>query len=250
MRIAFISDIHANLIALETVLADLRRERVDLTICLGDVVNLGARPREVLAAIKALNCPCILGNHDALMMDPRVANGQEPWVLEVAAWTLDQLTSEDLAFLRSFQPTLQLTLDDEVSLLCCHGSPRSFSDFLLATTPEREVQWMLDGKQASVMACGHTHVQMMRQFFGMLIVNAGSVGQPFETMPWPISQAGPHLLPWAEYAILETGGCAVKVELRHLEVDVAAIKQVALASGMPGAATWVSRWRAPSAMRP
>lgn len=245
MRIAFISDIHANLVALETVLADLQHERVDLTVCLGDVVNLGAQPREVLAAIKMLNCPCILGNHDALMLNPRSVSYQEEWVLEVAAWTLDQLTSEDLDFLRSFQPILRLPLHDNGTLLCCHGSPRSFSDFLLATTPENEVAAMLNGHGATVMACGHTHVQMMRQYFGMLIVNAGSVGQPFETMPWPVSQSGPHLLPWAEYAIVESEACALKVELRHVAVDVTAVKQIALASGMPGAAEWVSRWRKP-----
>ena len=84
-------------------------------------------------------------------------------------------------------------------IICFHGSPRSSLDRILATTPTAELDKMLGGHTATVMACGHTHVQMLRQHKGMLIVNVGSVGQPFEQRPF---EDEPRLLPCAQYAIV------------------------------------------------
>ena len=73
MRVALISDIHGNALALELVLADIRREAVDLTVCLGDVATLGPKPRECLEMVRSEGIRSIMGNHDEFLLDqPRV----------------------------------------------------------------------------------------------------------------------------------------------------------------------------------
>jgi predicted phosphodiesterase len=70
MRIAIISDIHGNMVALDAALADIESEHVDQIVCLGDVAEFGPHPREVLARLRALGCPVIMGNTDERLIDP------------------------------------------------------------------------------------------------------------------------------------------------------------------------------------
>ena len=233
MRIALISDIHGNDIALETVLADISREQIDQLICLGDVASLGPRPREVIARLKTLSCSCIMGNHDFHLLNPAVIDKLPSWEAELTEWCIGQLLPPDLDYLESFQPLLEISLDDQATLLCFHGSPRSNNEGILPTAQPAELDEMLAGHTATVMAQGHTHHQMLRQYRGLVLVNAGSVGRPFE-MPWP-PNSGPCLLPWAEYAIINWVDRALNVELRHIPIDLEAVKRAVLSSGMPGA---------------
>jgi diadenosine tetraphosphatase ApaH/serine/threonine PP2A family protein phosphatase len=90
-----------------------------------------------------------------------------------------------------------------------------------------------------VMVGGHTHVQMMRQHEGRLIINAGSVGMPFKKTPFEHS---PRIMPWAEYTILTAVNGVLSVDLRRVPVDMAAIAQTALESKMPERQDWVNNW--------
>ena len=239
MRIAFISDIHGNYVSLETVLADINREQVDQVICLGDVANLGSHPREVVERLRALDYPCVMGNHDLYLLNPDLPPEFPHWVKEVTEWCRGELAA-DLDYLRSFPPLIEISLDSQATLLCCHGSPRSNMDLMLANTQNAALDEMLAGHMTTVVVCGHTHEQMLRQHKGMIIVNAGSVGQPFE-MPWsPNSE--PRFLPWTEYAIINWANGSLNVELRHVPIDLNAVKHAALTSNMPGADYWVTLW--------
>ena len=130
MRTALISDIHGNLLSLEAVLADMEREQVDQVVFLGDLATLGPQPCEVVARIKSLNCPCIMGNHDTYLIDPSLLRTytDEPWFLDTIDWCIQQLSDDDLAFISTFQPTLKVPLDwgdhRANSLRCFHGSPK------------------------------------------------------------------------------------------------------------------------------
>jgi diadenosine tetraphosphatase ApaH/serine/threonine PP2A family protein phosphatase len=108
---------------------------------------------------------------------------------------------------------------------------------ILATTPAAELGKMLGGHRATVMAGGHSHVQMVRQHDGVMIVNAGSVGEPLEHMP---VQDTTRILPWAEYTIVSCEKRVLGIEPRRVPIDVEAVVQAVLASGMPGAlkAVW------------
>jgi predicted phosphodiesterase len=240
MRIALISDIHGNSVSFDAVLRDIRREPIDQLICLGDVANLGPQPCEVMARLRAMDAQCVMGNHDEYLLQPESVRELPPWIDEVTAWCVEQLSTDDLDFLCSFHRLLEVPLGNGATLLCFHGSPRSNSEFIPATTEEAKLDEILSGHSATVMACGHVHAQMLRQHKGMIIVTVGSVGQPFR-LPW-ILNSTPVILPWAEYVVVEWKSGALHVELRRVAVDVDAIRKRTLSSSMPGADYWVTLW--------
>jgi putative phosphoesterase len=244
MRIALISDIHGNLVALEAVLADIERADVDQIICLGDVATLGPQPRETLQRIKDLNCLCILGNHDHYLLDPSILRDymDAPWFANSVAWCAKQLKEEDFQFLHTFQPLIELPLQAPHKLLCFHGSPKSNTDIILAMTPPTNVDELLAGYRTTVMAGGHTHMQMMRQHKGIMLVNPGSVGMPFEQA---LFVHAPRYLPWAEYAIISQNGSTLNMDLRRVPVDLAAVHQAAEKSNLPDAQEWIKNWMNP-----
>jgi len=245
MRVALLSDIHGNLTALQAVLADIECTGVDQIIFLGDMATLGPQPKEVVELVRSLNCPCVQGNHDAYVLNftQFLQDNHAAWAKETIAWGVAQLSTADLAFLASFCPTVQLQLapdQPERSLLCFHGSPRSFNDLLLAVTPSDEVERLLQGQCAAVMAGGHTHVQMLRRHRQVLIVNAGSVGLPMAEMPFT---GEPRFLPYAEYALVDYQPARMSVDLRQVQYDCEQTKAAALALGLPYAEAWVRRWQ-------
>jgi putative phosphoesterase len=243
MRIALISDIHGNLVALEAVLEDIQKQRVDSLVCLGDVATLGPQPLPVIAKLLALGCPCVMGNHDAALFDAdnatrfQIASSLVPTV----QWAAAQLTPQDFAFLRSFKPTVEIALAPDTNLLCFHGSPHSNTDMILATTPTEELDRLLEPCTAQVFAGGHTHVQMLRQHKGKLVINAGSVGSPFRQSFVPNTQ--PELLPWAEYTIIESHDGNVSVNLHRVRFDLDAFCRIASEGSLPLRDWWVEQYR-------
>jgi predicted phosphodiesterase len=239
MRIGLIADIHGNLVALDTVLAELARTDIDELICLGDIAALGPQPREVIARLRALQCPVVMGNTDAWLLDPASAQGSSAPVLATTRWCAAQLSAADLAYVGAFPPILAYTLPDGTELLCFHGSPRSFDDAITATTPADTLDQMLNGAGAAIMVGGHTHIQMMRRHRGIPIINTGSVGLPGIGAVTPYNRD----VHWAEYVVLDVGGDHVAITLHRTPLDVAAMVRVAPASGMPEADWWSSLWR-------
>jgi predicted phosphodiesterase len=239
MRIGLIADIHGNLVALDAVLAALARTAVDELICLGDVAALGPQPRAVIARLRVLRCPVVMGNTDAWLLDPALAEGSSAPVLAITAWCAAQLSAADLAHVHTFAPTLARTLPGGTELLCFHGSPRSFDDAITATTPADRLDAMLDGADAALMVGGHTHIQMMRRHNDARIINTGSVGLPGIGAVTPYNRD----VHWAEYAVLDADGDHTAITLHRTPLDVAEMVRVAHASDMPECAWWSSLWR-------
>jgi predicted phosphodiesterase len=239
VRIGLIADIHGNLVALDTALTELARMRVDQLICLGDVAALGPQPSAVIARLRALRCPVVMGNTDAWLFDPALAEGSSAPVLAISRWCITQLSADDLAHVRTFSPTLTRTLPGGAELLCFHGSPRSFDDAITATTPDDTLDAMLDGTDAAIMVGGHTHIQMMRRHRGARIINTGSVDLPGIGAVTPYNRD----VHWAEYAVLDADGDHTAITLHRVPLDVAAMLHVAHASDMPETAWWSSLWR-------
>jgi putative phosphoesterase len=217
MRVALISDLHGNIVALRAVLEHIERARVDRIVCLGDVATLGPAPAQVLETLARLGCSCIVGNHDAFLLDPALIHRYTESPLIVAAVDACRagLSAAHLDFVRTFAPTLDIDMDGS-TLGLFHGSPRSHMEDLLATTPPNELDQALGEGRATVMAGGHTHVQMLRQHRGTLLVNPGSLGLPFETY---VSGGPPTILAHAEYATVESVRGAVSVTLHRVPLD-------------------------------
>jgi predicted phosphodiesterase len=239
MRLALIADIHGNLPSLEAVLDDVDREGVNEIVCLGDVA-LGPLPVETVERLRAVGCPVVMGNWDAWFFQPMpTLDGDLGRVLgDLRNWSGAQLSEEDRRYVLAFEATVEVPLGAGATLLGFHGSPRSFQDMILATTPDAEIEQMLDGRQALVLAGGHTHFQLFRRFEESAIVNPGSVGLPFRrghAGVMPIS-------PWAEYGIVDYENGRLGIELRRTPYDVESFLSLMLRSGMPHAEWWAELW--------
>jgi len=218
VRIALISDLHANPLALQAVLDALADQAIDQLICLGDVATLGPEPRPVLAMLRSLGCPCILGNHDAFLLEPELIHSytEAPEVVEAVDWCQTQLNDGDRAFLETFLPRLRVPLPGGRELLVFHGSPRSHMEDLLESTDDQVLDTALDGHHADVLAGGHTHLQLVREHRGMLLVNPGSLGLPFAAF---VSGRAPDILPRADYGIVVADADGVRFETHSLDLD-------------------------------
>jgi predicted phosphodiesterase len=236
MRIAVISDIHGNCVALDAVLDDIRQTGVDQIVCLGDAVQGGPQPVEVAAQLRELGCPVVMGNADNWLLTgvandaERISEERRVRLDTVRAWQLTRLTTSDLDFIRTFQPTLQIPLDDGRTLLCYHGSPQSFDHIILPQTPDDEVRGYLQPKEQMIYTGGHTHIQFIRHFGRTFHFNPGSVGVAYRH-----DQPDDHfrLDPWAEYALLSSTSGALSLEFRRIGFDVQELISVYKASGRP-----------------
>lgn len=232
-RLALISDIHGNGVALDAVLADLARRDVADIVCLGDLAAGGPQPREVLARLRELGCQAVRGNADGWLLEgmPPGRSNETRRLGEIVAWARARLAPADLDYLAALPPTLTITAEN-LSLLCFHGSPRSDIEPLLATTPEAELDDALAAApQTSLFACGHTHLQLLRSRRDRLLVNPGSVGLPLGSLAGTV----PPLPARAEYAIVELDGGDIELAFRRVAVDVEALEA---ATAMMPTASW------------
>jgi predicted phosphodiesterase len=242
MRIAFLSDIHGNLMALESVLQELAQELIDQIICLGDVAALGPQPHEVIGRLQQLNSPVILGNTDAWLLQPAGAKPSTSHILNaITAWCAEQLTPADRSYLQTFVPLLELPLGEDGKLLCFHGSPRSFDDVIAAITSDEDIQAMLAGYSAAVYVGGHTHIQMLRRYQDAHIVNVGSIGLPGVNAGDPALAENRHVH-WAEYGVLSIEQGRLSIDLRRTPLDIATLLEVGRNSGMPYLEWWIQKW--------
>ncbi len=242
MRIAIISDIHGNLPALEATLADLNSQGADQVVCLGDVASSGPQPHQVAVRLKAEGIPSVMGNTDAWLLEPQPYTGEDPFLQKINTideWCASQLTAADREYLSTFKPTLEVAIDERRRLLCYHGSPLSNQDIIVAATPVEELERLLAGSLADVMAGGHTHAQMLRRLRESIVINPGSVGLPYESKA---SGEGERNVPWAEYALVSADCDSLSVAFRRVPLDVGEIVRTALSSGMPYADWWSSDW--------
>jgi predicted phosphodiesterase len=241
--VALISDLHGNALALDAVLAAIASDGADEIVCLGDTATLGPRPREVLARLRDTRCRCLMGNHDDFLLDAALIRSytEARVVVEAVDWCRAQLGQDDLAYIAGFaRGVVTLELGGGATLALFHGTPRSHMEELLATTPAEAVDRMLDGVTATVLAGGHTHLQMLRQHRGMLLVNPGSLGMPFREHA---AGKAPVVLAHAEYAVVEREvGGGIAVSLRRVALSRAALRAEATAVAHPLAASLAAQY--------
>src|SRR5215210_6724411 len=238
MRIALISDQHANDVAFRAVSDDVERIGVDRIICLGDVAQGGSQPRAVLDRLASLGCDTIIGNADAFLIGrPDAFEDATEDHFAVREWTLRQLSERHLEQIRSFQETITLDVEGQ-TILCFHGSPRSYNDVLLPEGETDTTPWRVD---AAVLAGGHTHRQWTRRIDGALFVNPGSVGVTYDHHD--ASEAEVELEPVAEYAVVYVEDGAAAVDFRRVAYPLTELRDVLLGSGRPRADEFAAQYR-------
>ena len=246
MRIAVISDMHGNDLAFEAVEEDIKREKVDRIVCLGDAIQGGPQPAEVVQRLRRINCPVVMGNADAWLIsgEETADEGIPPERLkkmgDIRLWSLSKLTEDDIDFIAKFQPTVTIKLEDGVDLLCFHGSPASFDDVILPAAPEEEFQKLLGRHVGQVLTGGHTHAQQLRRLGDLFFFNPGSVGFAYSHNQ-PDDEF--HADPWAEYAILTSGNGQVSVEFRRIPFDPQELTRTYRESGRPFAEDAIAQYQ-------
>ena len=188
MKIAVISDVHGNQEALDAVLEDIKLQNCEKIFCLGDYAMAGPEPVEVINKFIELNNnngnKLIQGNTDLM-----IANYTEETYndLKITAPVikndLSLISNVQKDFLKNLPPKLEVEADG-VKILLVHGSPRKNNENILPETPLEEVEKMLEGVNADVVLCGHTHLPCGFQLKNKrTVVNVGSVGRPFTEKP-------------------------------------------------------------------
>lgn len=239
MKLAVISDIHGNTYALDLALARIDAEGVDRIVCLGDTALMGFDPAGAIERLATRGIPTVRGNTDDHILSeahdaPVLAEGRNKDILE---WTKGLLAADHLAFLRSTRPYIELDLDG-VGLVAYHGSPKSYNDPVLASTPPEQLDEWFDGIDAPLLAGGHTHRQLLRRWNGRTIINPGAISLSFERFPGGDRNARR----WAEYAVINTSGGAIEINFRYLPIDLDALAIAARAGGMPHVEWWLEGW--------
>ena len=230
-RVAAIYDIHANLPALDAVLAEIRAAAVDHIVVGGDVVP-GPMPRETLARLLDLDTPVsfIQGNGEAAVFQERVGIYKEPLPAHARAavrWTGYAITNAEAAILASWPMLLTLTVDGLGDVLFCHGTPRHHNEIFVATTSEESLRPIFDPLHVPLVVCGHTHLTLDRYIGPTRVVNAGSVGLPFGS-------------PGADWLLL-----GPDVQLRHTPYDLAAAAAPVRSSSYPDAESFARQMLEP-----
>lgn len=212
MRVAALYDVHGNLPALEAVLAEVDVAGVDVLVSGGDVA-MGPMPAECVDALLARGGPVVWvrGNADREDAVP-------PELAPLARWVAERLGPERQALVAGASLTARIAVDGVGDVLFCHATPRSDEEILTRLSPPQRVAQALAESDEGVVVHGHTHVQYDRVVAGRRVVNAGSVGAPYEGRPG------------AYWALL-----GPDVDLRRTPYDVEAAVAAIRATGYPGA---------------
>lgn len=219
MRIILFSDIHGNVVALEAVLAEIRRaDAPDLLFVAGDLVLLGPRPAEALALLRSLDgARFVKGNTDQYLID--YADDEHE-----VAFARRQLSEDAIAFVRDLPFEQRLEVAPGHELLVVHANPRDLEGQIRPDSSDEMLRPMLLGVTSEVIAFGHYHVPFVRQLDQWTLVDVASVGLPRDGDQRAV------------YAVLDWEQGAWKVEHRRVPFDIQAVARDYATVGFPNAA--------------
>lgn len=188
MKIAILSDIHGNLIALNAVLKDLEKSTVDEIFCLGDLAMAGPEPNETIDFVKKQNWTIVQGNTDKLIVDCSLNNlTMDKTIAPIMANALENdvkiISKENINFLANLPEKLSLEREG-VKILLVHGSPRRNNENIFPDLTNEQIDEIIADVKENIVFCGHTHIPCGYQTDkGITVVNDGSIGRPFTKNP-------------------------------------------------------------------
>ncbi len=227
-RVAVITDIHANLPALEATLEVVGELGVDGVWCGGDLVGYGPHPNEVCALVEQRAIPTIYGNYDYAIARDLEDCGcayRDPHDRELGQrsveWTLAHTECRAKDFMRSLPFDLRFQLGDH-RLRLVHGSPRKVNEYLFEEKPARTFERIAAGADCDVLVFGHTHQPWVHEYGGVMFVNCGAVGKPKDGDPR------------ASFALLELDETGeVRASIERVAYDADAVARAVAAAGLP-----------------
>lgn len=226
MKVAIISDIHANVIALKAVLKDIEEQHVDSIYCLGDLVGYAPFPNEVIDFIKEMNIPTVMGNYDDGIGYQRFICGcdykdaeAEALGHQSIAWTKRHTSEENKEFLRNLPKEIKVNIAGK-RLLLVHGSPNRLNEYVTEEISEDYARELITLAGTDILICGHTHLPFTMVLKDKLLINVGSVGKP--------KHGDPHAI----YALISIER-DVKVDFRKVRYDYEATAMAIEASELP-----------------
>jgi putative phosphoesterase len=226
-RVAVITDIHANLPALEAVLEAIESGGVDQIYCGGDLVGYGPHPNEVCRLIEERGVPTIYGNYDYAIgrgledcgCAYRDQHDRELGEQSIA-WTLAHTDARSKAFMRELPFDLRFELGGR-RIRLVHGSPRKVNEYLFEDKPPRTFERIAAGADCDVLVFGHTHQPWIHEYGGVMFVNCGSVGKPKDGDPR------------GAFAVLEGEADEVRPRIERVEYDVESVARGVTEAGLP-----------------
>lgn len=221
MKIAAISDIHGNIYSLMKVLEDIDEQKVDLVVCLGDLVGYGPHPNEVVALIKRREIPCIKGNYDASVVDGDFTFIRNTPINSFSLpWASEEVRASNKFYLSQLPNELNYDING-VKIKFTHGSPNTINEYLFEDG--ENTKKVMEEIDEDVLVCAHTHIPSFKKFGNKLFINTGSVGKP------KIGR------PNATYVLIEIKeDKSVNVKFRELEYEYKRIVKDAQMLKFPG----------------
>jgi putative phosphoesterase len=231
-RIAVLSDVHGNLLALEAVRAELRREKPDAVLVAGDLVLNGPDPNGTVDALRLLESEgamIVSGNTDIAVGDfdygaayPQYQDGIPDTIREAAEWAHDELGDEQLDWLRRLPSERRMRANGDTLVLVVHASPGSQTRGFDQALDANVIYERVAATDARVICVGHTHMPEIRDLGWKVIVNAGSAGYVFDGDPT------------ASWAMVTVADGVVDAEIRRTPFDALAVANAISARGLPG----------------
>ena len=227
-RVAVVTDVHGNAVALTAVLGRIESLGIEQIYCGGDLVGYGPHPNEVCRDIEERGIPTIYGNYDYAIGRgledcgcAYVSQHDRDLGQQSVEWTLAHTDERSKAFMRGLPFDLRFELGGKRVRLV-HGSPRKVNEYLFEDKPARTFERIAAGADCDVLVFGHTHKPWVAEFGGVLFVNCGSVGKPKDGDPR------------AAFAVLEAGGGDTEVTIERVDYDAESVAREVAAAGLPG----------------
>ncbi len=231
-RLAALSDIHGNAVAMEAVLADIAKVKPDGVLVAGDLAIHGPEPAMVVDVLRTLaddGALVIAGNTDIAVADfdyaaafPWMTDGVPEATVAAAEWAHDALGPDRIDWLRRLPAERRWRLADGTLVLVCHASPGSqTAGFDMGLDPAVTIE-RVARTDARIIVCGHTHRPEVRDLGWKIIVNDGSAGYTFDGDPT------------ASWALIDIDGDEVKAEIRRTEFDTMSVANAISARGLAG----------------
>jgi putative phosphoesterase len=221
MRIAVLSDIHGNLLALDACLVDLESQgSADAIVVAGDLCLGGPKPKKVLQRLEEIGAACVRGNTDRYLSEDSSKEKFAPGESARIAWTRREIGERWISWLKELPFALRIG-EDENQLLVVHANPKTDDEHLWPDAEDDVLRRLVGEEAAAVIAFGHLHLPYVRMWRGKLLANVASAGLPKDGDP----RAG--------YAIFTERKGGWEIKHRRVAFDVKRAATQLADSGIP-----------------